>query len=99
GQLVHRPESLVAQEGDVSTITWTYTGAYQTFQWYQQVPQNRLGPPVTVNARDTVTDGRFMGEHLEDLESSSRHSSDAQPGGLRPLLVLGGAQRPKLGSV
>ncbi|XP_050774132.1 immunoglobulin superfamily member 3-like [Gopherus flavomarginatus] len=78
-QVIQSPESLVTGEGKVSTMSCSFTSAYQTFYWYQQLPGKGLTYLLTASSNKNVTVGqRFIGERLEDGERSSLHIADSQ---------------------
>ncbi|EMP41486.1 T-cell receptor alpha chain V region 2B4, partial [Chelonia mydas] len=79
-QVVQSPEWLVAGEGEVSTMSCSFTSAYQTFYWYQQLPGQGPTHLLTTSSNDNVTVGRFIGERLESGKRSSLHITDSQLG-------------------
>ncbi|CAM5154532.1 unnamed protein product [Eretmochelys imbricata] len=79
-QVVQSPEWLVAGEGEVSTLSCSFTSAYQAFQWYQQLPGQGPTHLLTASSNDNVTVGRFIGERLESGKRSSLHITDSHLG-------------------
>uniref|UniRef100_A0A8C3FM86 Ig-like domain-containing protein n=1 Tax=Chrysemys picta bellii TaxID=8478 RepID=A0A8C3FM86_CHRPI len=79
-QVVQSPEWLVTGEGKVSTMSCSFTSAFQTFQWYQQLPGQGPTHLLTASSNENVTLGRFIGERLESGKRSSLHITDSQLG-------------------
>ncbi|CAM4552449.1 unnamed protein product [Lepidochelys kempii] len=79
-QVVQSPEWPVTGDGKVSTMSCSFTSAYQTFYWYQQLPGQGPTHLLTARSNDNVTVGRFIGERLENGKRSSLHITDSQLG-------------------
>uniref|UniRef100_A0A8C8RHD8 Ig-like domain-containing protein n=1 Tax=Pelusios castaneus TaxID=367368 RepID=A0A8C8RHD8_9SAUR len=77
-QVAQSPELLVIGEGEVSTMSCSFTTAYQVFQWYQQLPGREPTHLLTASSENNVTEGRFTGERLENGKRSSLHITDSQ---------------------
>ncbi|CAM4647774.1 unnamed protein product [Caretta caretta] len=79
-QVDQSPQSLATWEGEVVTMSCTFTTKYQTFHWYQQLPGRDLTYLLAVSPQDNATEQRFVGQPLEDGKRSSLHITDSQLG-------------------
>ncbi|CAM5154444.1 unnamed protein product [Eretmochelys imbricata] len=79
-QVDRSPQSLVTGEGGVSTLSCAFATKYQTFHWYQQLPERDLTYLLAVSPQDNSTEQRFVGQPLEDGKRSSLHITDSQLG-------------------
>ncbi|XP_074975081.1 uncharacterized protein LOC125629058 [Caretta caretta] len=98
-QVVQSPEWLVTGEGKVSTMSCSFTSAYQTFYWYQQLPGQGPTHLLTTSSNDNVTVGRFIGERLESGKRSSLHITDSQLGDSGSYLCAVDAHSDNSGAV
>ncbi|KYO48225.1 hypothetical protein Y1Q_0010604 [Alligator mississippiensis] len=79
-QVSQSPEALVTREGDHSTMACAYSSAFQTFQWYRQVPSGVITHLLSVPTNRNITEGLFTGESREDGKKGSLHLSQTQMG-------------------
>uniref|UniRef100_A0A8C0GVB8 Ig-like domain-containing protein n=1 Tax=Chelonoidis abingdonii TaxID=106734 RepID=A0A8C0GVB8_CHEAB len=91
-QVIQSPKSLVTGEGKISTMSCSFTSAYQNFYWYQQLPGQGLTYLLTASSKENVTVLRFIGERLDDGKRSSLHIADSQLGDSGSYLCAVSAQ-------